>query len=87
MTEIEQGIQENKEGNTKDSLTLTLNFFMQDSTSGLEIDDVLALWQWLWPNKIRGKTTGKPYDDIISIVSDTKSDKSEKMSVKSRFSK
>ena len=43
MTEIEQGIQENKEGNTKDSLILTLNFFMQDSTSGLEIDDVLAL--------------------------------------------
>ena len=43
MTEIEQGIQENKEGKTKDSLTLTLNFFMQDSTSGLEIDDVLVL--------------------------------------------
>ena len=34
-----------------------------------------------------GKTTGKPYGDFISIVSDTKSDKSEKMSVKSRFSK
>lgn len=34
-----------------------------------------------------GKTTGKPYGNFISIVSDTKSDKSEKMSVKSRFSK
>ena len=54
-----------------------------DANSEFEIDDVSNGCNYYYGNEFdqirsQGKITGKPYDGFISVVSDTKSDKSKK---------